>query len=138
MVLHSSNPQFSTPASHSIQGTNARSWCQMIAQPSPNLSLTSLHFFLCSLFLFAFPSVFIPLLKGFLFLTAIFLFFLSCLYLFSFTKCILFLSLPPTLWCLFCSPSSLGSPSRVWTLQGSRCGGHKRDAGKQGISCPYQ
>lgn len=47
----------------------------MIAQPSPNLSLTSLHFFLCSLFLFAFPSVFIPLLKGFLFLTAIFILF---------------------------------------------------------------
>lgn len=65
----------------------------MIAQPSPNLSLTSLHFFLCSLFLIDFPSVFIPLLKGFLFLTAIF--FLCCLYLFSFTKCIIFLSLPP-------------------------------------------
>lgn len=51
----------------------------MIAQPSPNLSLTSLHFFLCSLFLIDFPSVFIPLLKGFLFLTAIFFPLLSLL-----------------------------------------------------------
>lgn len=95
----------------------------MIAQPSPNLSLTSLHFFLCSLFLFAFPSVFFPLLKGFLFLTAIFIFFFfCCLYLFSFTKCILLLSLSPTQCCIFCSPSSLGAPCRAWILRGADVG----------------
>lgn len=138
MALHSSNPQFSTPASHNFQGTNARSWCQMIAQPSPNLSLTSLHFFLCSLFLSAFPSVFFPLLKAFLFLPAIFIFFLCCLYLFCSTKCIIFLSLLLTHCCLFCPSSSLGASCRAWTLQGSRCGGHQCAAGKQGISCPYQ
>lgn len=50
-MLHFSNPQLSAPALHSFQGINARNWCQIIVQPSPNLSLISPHFFLPSLFL---------------------------------------------------------------------------------------
>lgn len=138
MVLHFSNPQLSAPALYNFQGTNARSWCQMIAQPSPNLSLTSLHFFPCSLFLSCLPMRLLSS-AGRIFISASYFHFFSLLSLFILLHKTYYIPISsPTRCCPFCSPSPLRPPCRPWTPQGNRCGYHQRDAGRQGISCLYQ
>ena len=138
MVLHFSNPQLSASALHNFQGTNARSGCQTIAQPSPNLSLTSLHLIICSPFLSCLPICLRFLCwKDFYFCQLLSFFSLLSLLVFL-HKTYYMTVFSPSRCCPFCSPSHLRSPCRAWTPWGRRCGCHQHDAGRQGVSCPYQ
>lgn len=134
MVLHFSNPQLSAPASHNFQGTNARNSCQMIAQPSPNLSLTSLHFFLCSLFLPCLPICLLFLCWKDFFFCQLLSFFPLLLLLVFLHKIYYVPVFSLTQSCPFCSPSPLRSSCRAWTPQGIKWGCHQHDAGGRELS----